>query len=80
MTAKKCTKKRDARAKIVVLLINPIAFLKFSLPSPSSDLKVPTVCQGKYELERKSLSEDLMKNPIRLSEAVFCTCLINFII
>ena len=42
MTAKKCTKKRDARAKIVVLLIKPIVFLKFSLPSLSSDLKVPT--------------------------------------
>ena len=34
-------KKRDARAKIVVLLIKAIAFLKFSLRSPSSDLKVP---------------------------------------
>ena len=42
MTAKKCTKKRDARAKIVVLLTKPIVFLKFSLPSPSSDLKVPS--------------------------------------
>ena len=41
MTAKKCTKKRDARAKIVVLLTKPIVFLKFSLPSLSSDLKVP---------------------------------------
>ena len=41
MTAKKCTKKRDARAKIVVLLTKPIVFLNFSLPSPSSDLKVP---------------------------------------
>ena len=29
--------------KIVVLLIKPIAFLKFSLPSPSSDLKVPFI-------------------------------------
>ena len=43
MTAKKCTKKRDARAKIVVLLTKPIVFLKFSLPSPSSDLKVPNM-------------------------------------
>ena len=33
-TGKKCTKKRDASA-IVVLLIKPIAFLTFSLPSPS---------------------------------------------
>ena len=43
MTATKCTKKRDARAKIVVLLIKPIVFLKFSLPSPLSDLNVPIV-------------------------------------
>ena len=41
MTAKKFTKKRDARAKIVVLLIKPIAFVMFPLPSPLSDLKVP---------------------------------------
>ena len=27
--------------KVVVLLITPTAFMKFSLPSPSSDLKVP---------------------------------------
>ena len=39
MTAKKCTKKRDARAKV----IEPMAFLTFSLPAPSSDLKVPIV-------------------------------------
>ena len=45
MTAKKCTKKRDARAKIV-LLIKPIVFLKFSLLSPSSDLKVPFLKRG----------------------------------
>ena len=43
MTAKKCTKKCDARVKIVVLLTKPIVFLKFSLPSPSSDLKVPNI-------------------------------------
>ena len=28
MTAKKCTKKRDARAKILVWLIKPIAFFE----------------------------------------------------
>ena len=39
MTTKKCTKKRDARAKV----IEPMAFLTFSLPVPSSDLKVPIV-------------------------------------
>ena len=43
VTAKKCTKKPDARVKIFVLVIKPIAFLTTSLPwpLPSSDLKVP---------------------------------------
>ena len=36
-------KKRDARAKIVVLLIKPTAFVAFPLPSPSSHLKVPNI-------------------------------------
>ena len=40
VTAKKCTKKRDAREKVVVLLNKPIAVL--ALPSPSSLLKLPT--------------------------------------
>ena len=37
MTAKKCTKKRD----VVFFLSKPIAFLTFSLASPSSLLKLP---------------------------------------
>ena len=40
-TAKKCTKKRDARAKLLFCLFNPIAFSPFSLPSPSPLLKLP---------------------------------------
>ena len=43
--AKKCTKKRDA-CKIVVLLIKPIVFVAFLLPSPSSDLKLPNIIVG----------------------------------
>ena len=39
--AKKCTKKRDALAKLLFLVIKPIAFLTSSLPSPSLGLKVP---------------------------------------
>ena len=38
---KKCTKKRDARAKLLFFLIKPIFFFTFSLPSASLDLKVP---------------------------------------
>ena len=47
MTAKKCTKKRDARAKLFFCQSKPIsiAFLLFSLPLPSSSslLKLPSV-------------------------------------
>ena len=39
--AKKCTKKAWCTCKVVVLLIKPIAFLPFSLPSASSLLKLP---------------------------------------
>ena len=35
-------KKARCTCKIVVLLIRPVAFVVFPLPSPSSDLKVPT--------------------------------------
>ena len=41
MTAKKCTKTRDARAKLLFCQSKPIAFSPFSLMSPSSLLKVP---------------------------------------
>ena len=34
-------KKRDARAKLLFCQSKPIAFLRFSLPSPSSLLKLP---------------------------------------
>ena len=42
-TAKKCTKKRDARAKLLFCQSKPIGFIPFSLPSPSSLLKLPNV-------------------------------------
>ena len=41
MAAKKCTKKAWCTWKVVVLLIKPVAFLPFSLPSASSLLKLP---------------------------------------
>ena len=43
MTAKKCTKKHYARAELLFCLSTPIAFLPFSLPSPSSLLKLTTI-------------------------------------
>ena len=43
VTAKKCAKKRDARADLFLFFgqSKPIASMKFSLTSPSSLLKVP---------------------------------------
>ena len=41
LTAKKCTKKRDARAKLLFCQSKAIAFLPFSLTSTSSLLKLP---------------------------------------
>ena len=43
VTAKKCTRKRDARAKLLFCRSKPTAFLPFSLPSPLSLLKLPIV-------------------------------------
>ena len=42
-TAKKCTKKRDARAKLLFCSYKPIVFLPFSLPSSSLLLKLSIV-------------------------------------
>ena len=43
VTAKKCTKKRDARAKLLFWLLNLLLFLTILLPSPTSDLKRPSL-------------------------------------
>ena len=43
VTARKSTKERDERGKVVVLLMKRIAFLPFSLPSRSLLLKLPAV-------------------------------------
>ena len=46
--AKKCTKKRDARAKLLFCYLNLLVFfLPFSLLSPSSLLKFPVVVMQK---------------------------------
>ena len=42
---KKNVQKSVITCKIVVFVIKPIAFVTFSLPSPWSDLKVPTVSE-----------------------------------
>ena len=43
VTARKCTKKRDARAKMLFCQSKPTAFLPFLLTSPSSLLKLPKI-------------------------------------
>ena len=57
---KKCTKKRDARAKSVVVLRNkPTAFLTSWLPLPSSLLKLPNKGQeGQPEKGRRKVLEE----------------------
>ena len=46
MTAKKCTKKRDACAKLLFCESKPIAFLSCALTSPLSLLKLPIDTRG----------------------------------
>ena len=48
-------KKAWCTCKIVVLLIKPIAFVTFPLPSPSSDLKVPTIVQEYQKIDVSSM-------------------------
>ena len=43
VTAKKCTKRRDALAELLFCQSKPLAFLSFSLTLPSSLLKFPIV-------------------------------------
>ena len=45
-TVKKCTKKVCCTWEVVVLLIKPIVFFTFSLPSASLDLKVPNISKS----------------------------------
>ena len=62
--AKKCTKKRDARAKLLFCKDKPIAFLPFSLPSPSSLLKFPVTSKRLLRTLSRSLHE-LQNNPTK---------------
>ena len=62
--AKKCTKKRDARAKLLFCKDKPIAFLPFSLSSPSSLLKFPVTSKRLLRTLSRSLHE-LQNNPTK---------------
>ena len=54
MTVKKCTKKRDARAELLFCQSKPIAFLPFSLTTPSSLLKGDVI---RDDLQRRFLAQ-----------------------
>ena len=62
--AKKCTKKRDARAKLLFCKDKPIAFLPFSLLSPLSLLKFPVTSKRLLRTLSRSLHE-LQNNPTK---------------
>ena len=57
--AKKFTKKHDALAKLLFHQSKPIGFLTFSLPSPSSLLKLPFVVSSDGAHTNNSLTYDI---------------------
>ena len=52
-------KKRDARAKLLFCQSKPIAFLPFSLPSPSSLLKLPERAKESVRIKRVEFRENV---------------------
>ena len=70
-TARKCTKKRDTHAKLLFCKDKPIAFLPFSLPSPSSSsslLKLPN------SVVRPRLGSFFLPKNHHLGNLTICTC------
>ena len=55
----KTTSPMDFTSKVVVLLIKPIAFLPFSLPLPSSLLKLPIIFMGPCHLSKCHLLAEI---------------------
>ena len=55
VTAKKCTKKRDARAELLFCQSKAIAFLPFSLLLPSSLLKFPNTVVFTLYVEARAM-------------------------
>ena len=51
-TAEKCPRERDARAKLLFSLSEPIAFLPLSLPSSSSLRKLHIITRARAEREK----------------------------
>ena len=72
MTAKKCTKKRDARAELLFCQSKAIAFLPFSLLSPSSLLKLPnTVVFTLYVEARAMVGSRLSPSAYEIASPTF---------
>ena len=75
MTAKKCTKKRVARAKLLFCQSEPIDFLPFSLTSPSSLLELNYSLSFEANFSFFSLAKspprDLQKNCLQV---MVCSC------
>ena len=71
--AKKCTKKAWCTCKVVVLLIKPIVFLTFSLPSALLHLK------RDLKIRRRRRQRELQKNNrLRLAKQQLCMCITLF--
>ena len=68
VTAKKCTKKRDARAKLFFCQYKPIAFLPFLLTSPSSLLKLPNVMVRHLKLSSVAINLKLSSSFFKVSQ------------
>ena len=65
-TAKKCTKKRDARAKLLFCQSKPIGLLPFSLPSPSSLVKLPNIRQKSHQIVLEELKQRVTAQAAKL--------------
>ena len=63
-----CTKKRDARAKLLFCQSKPISLLTFAWPSPLLDLFFLTVTEKVWESESTDASDDepqiIIKPPV----------------
>ena len=70
VTAKKWTKKRDARAEMLLCQAKPIAFLLSSLTSPSSLLKFPVIALVTSVADSESL---VHVYPAPLIVRILCT-------
>ena len=80
MTAEKCTKKRDARAKLLFCQSKPIALVPFSLPSPSSLVKLPNVSDRTLRLNKPTSRLILLKTckPPR-NTAMYCGWILSLV-